>query len=101
MSVALGGGGSLWLPERGEVCGCLWLLMSMAFPAFGCFWLSVAVTVCGGCLWLWLRVAVATCGCLRLAMPICGCLLLAVAICRCLSTVAGSNYQWLSVPCIC
>ena len=100
MSVALGGGGSLWLPERGNLRLSVAIAVN-GIPAFGCFWQSVAVTVCGGCLLLWLRVAVATCGCLRLAMPICGCLLLAVAICRCLSTVAGSNYQWLSVACIC
>ena len=98
MSVPEPGGGSLWLPERGEVCGCLWLLMSMAFPAFGCFWLSVAVTVCGD------TVAVAACNCRYMWLSATGYayLWLSVVSCGYLSlSVAGSNYQWLSVACIC
>ena len=62
-------------------------------PAFGCFWLSVAVTVCGGCLLLWLRVAVAATGYayLWLSVVICGYLSL---------SVAGSKYLWLYADCI-
>ena len=73
MSVPEPGGGSLWLPERGEVCGCLWLLLSMAsllLDASGCLWLSLsAVAVCGcGCVWLSLHVAVCDWLCLSVAV---------------------------------